>query len=246
MLSLIQLAAHLQYLPAGQERALGRVLSHYTAIVSPNMHSVSELRPQPSNPLAKAIVGFAALPCIAAYINHSCDPNAFVVDRGGVQVGVAGRNIQPGEEITHVYLGHFGDTERQTRQARLLRKYNFQCECEACSQDYSSSAACLKHGLTFLDSAVESLVWPGVTQEELAGLDKRNAELRVMVEAALGRGAVRRALQLTQERVQLMAGALRQPHSLLLLGRLALVNLTWCCYGNRSLVWRPSILPAYF
>ena len=64
---------------------------------------------------------------VALHINHSCNPNTFVIDIRDTQVTVAARDIEQGEEVTQIYLGHFGDTDREQRQRLLLDKYHFQC-----------------------------------------------------------------------------------------------------------------------
>lgn len=78
-------------------------------------------------------------PTAASLLNHSCDPNSATVilkrkktekasaksdeddeARGGsVQVTFATRVIRRGDEICHIYQGHFGDTERPARRAIL-------------------------------------------------------------------------------------------------------------------------------
>ena len=73
-------------------------------------------------------------PTAASLLNHSCDPNSATVilrrktkmsdksdedARGSVQVTFATRVIGKGEEICHIYQGHFGDTELTARRAIL-------------------------------------------------------------------------------------------------------------------------------
>ena len=79
-------------------------------------------------------------PTAASLLNHSCDPNSATVvlkgapeqseggvgarRRGGsVQVTFATRLIRKGEEICHVYQGHFGDTGLAARRAVLRNMF---------------------------------------------------------------------------------------------------------------------------
>ena len=46
------------------------------------------------------------------------------------------RCIPKGDEITHIYQGHFGDTPKEKRQDILDRMFHFKCLCSACVNDY--------------------------------------------------------------------------------------------------------------
>ena len=46
------------------------------------------------------------------------------------------RNILKGEKVTDSYGMSFLDTDKITRQKFYKAKYNFLCECDACTQDY--------------------------------------------------------------------------------------------------------------
>ena len=67
-------------------------------------------------------------PTAASLLNHSCDPNSATVvlrsetsdgECGSVQVTFATRVIRKGEEICHIYQGHFGDTDLAVRRGVL-------------------------------------------------------------------------------------------------------------------------------
>lgn len=60
---------------------------------------------------------------IARYVNHSCEPNAYlVIERGRAWIRAA-REIDPGEEITFDYGEDFFDTYIKPKG----------CRCEKCS-----------------------------------------------------------------------------------------------------------------
>ena len=44
--------------------------------------------------------------------------------------------ISKGQEISHIYQGHFGDTPKQERQRILKNMFHFDCCCLACTHDY--------------------------------------------------------------------------------------------------------------
>ena len=49
---------------------------------------------------------------------------------------VATTCIAKGDEITHIYQGHFGDTAKDERQRILKNMFHFDCLCKACVHDY--------------------------------------------------------------------------------------------------------------
>ena len=88
------------------------------------------------NNVTRKPFALGVFPTAASLLNHSCDPNSATVylrrktrtsddedeadARGGsVQVTFATRVIRRGEEICHIYQGHFGDTELDARSAIL-------------------------------------------------------------------------------------------------------------------------------
>ena len=244
------LLKHLDYLPASatteEEAGLAVVVSHYLAAVKSNIHTVSQLEAGEGAGLVMRPVGVAMFPQVALHINHSCNPNTFVLDTaGGRQVTVAARDIAAGEEVTQIYLGHFGDTARPRRQQLLSSKYNFVCGCEACEHDFPSADQCLEMCKTFAETPASGLKRP-MTSEDLAVLDMKNDVLRMQVELALENGAVAAAVELTLERMKLICDHLKEPHILYLMGRLSLVNYMWFLHANKSRWFKKQKLPTYF
>ena len=87
-----------------------------------------------ANNVTRKPYALGVFPTAASLLNHSCDPNSATVilrrktkmsdksdedARGSVQVTFATRVIGKGEEICHIYQGHFGDTELTARRAIL-------------------------------------------------------------------------------------------------------------------------------
>lgn len=80
----------------------------------------------------------------AAFINHSCAPNAVIVfPEGGEGAGpkagkdwvrlIAIKSIEPGEEILTSYIDSSGP--RQERQNELMKRYRFVCDCKLCQSN---------------------------------------------------------------------------------------------------------------
>jgi hypothetical protein len=53
-----------------------------------------------------------------------------------LQLTVATTCISKGEEITHIYQGHFGDTPKEERQRILKNMFHFECHCIPCVNNY--------------------------------------------------------------------------------------------------------------
>ncbi|OHE94216.1 SET domain-containing protein 5 [Colletotrichum orchidophilum] len=64
-----------------------------------------------------------------AKLNHACRPNAGAASVGGRRIIWAGRDIEPGEEVTITYAPLVQDTD--ARRARLAQ-WGFTCDCQAC------------------------------------------------------------------------------------------------------------------
>lgn len=79
----------------------------------------------------------AGLWVTAAYVNHSCVPNAKVEYIGDLMVLRATRAIAAGEEIAHCYNG---SSDFEARSAALMNTWGFTCRCELCIAEKADSA----------------------------------------------------------------------------------------------------------
>ncbi|KAF2023769.1 SET domain-containing protein [Setomelanomma holmii] len=77
-----------------------------------------------------------SLDIIASLINHSCDPNAFVVFEGGELWVRPTRKISAGKEITQCYTDI--DMDVLIRRSILKLEYFFDCRCARCERQIKS------------------------------------------------------------------------------------------------------------
>ena len=49
---------------------------------------------------------------------------------------MATKRIFPGEEICHIYIGHFADTILEKRKQLMGEHFHFTCKCLACTKNY--------------------------------------------------------------------------------------------------------------
>ena len=73
--------------------------------------------------------------------NHSCQPNADLLNVNGQGQVRAIRNIKAGKEINLSYLGKFsGFRNRKYRRQNLLKRWSFFCSCDLCENDVDIDA----------------------------------------------------------------------------------------------------------
>ncbi|KAF2009450.1 SET domain-containing protein [Aaosphaeria arxii CBS 175.79] len=75
----------------------------------------------------------SSLDVVASLMNHSCDPNAFVVFEGNSLRVRSLRKLRGGEEITQCYADVNMDV--LIRGRKLKDSYNFDCHCERCEKE---------------------------------------------------------------------------------------------------------------
>ncbi|XP_037048121.1 SET and MYND domain-containing protein 4-like [Bradysia coprophila] len=73
---------------------------------------------------------------LASLLNHDCAPNiikAFIDDK---VVLVVQRPIKKGDQLFDNYGYHFANVSKSYRRMDLLKQYRFECDCEACKNDW--------------------------------------------------------------------------------------------------------------
>ncbi|CZR65457.1 uncharacterized protein PAC_15357 [Phialocephala subalpina] len=78
----------------------------------------------------------AGLWVMAAYINHSCIPNAKLEYIGDLMLIRATRSISANEEIFHSYEG---SNDFDARSAALMNTWGFTCDCKLCEAEKADS-----------------------------------------------------------------------------------------------------------
>ncbi|VDO03999.1 unnamed protein product [Rodentolepis nana] len=109
-------------------------LLYHIQAMDVNYFGINEnfLNPSYSKELAAAVYPTISL------INHSCNPNVAIkcTDKGVAFIHAL-RPIQAGSEIFLSYKPPFYFNSTQERRDLLQSQYYFDCECEACSNDWS-------------------------------------------------------------------------------------------------------------
>jgi len=140
---LLRLLAKLKYagdsdkLELDEEQVLvGRVLHHFMRGAFYNTHETTEIEKTGNKWEENKIQRIGRVTNSSlALINHSCDPNYRRVSDGITTYGFACKPIGKGKEINDLYCKPFASAPIQDRH-RYLQKYNFQCGCPACKNNW--------------------------------------------------------------------------------------------------------------
>jgi hypothetical protein len=101
-------------------------LNRYVKWVHSKMHACRLLRSP----------GKMALYYFVSFLNHSCDPNAILVDYGDGPLGViAIRDVEVGGELTISYNPNAYIRDRRQRKEFVWKTLGFECACAACSSE---------------------------------------------------------------------------------------------------------------
>ncbi|KAK4298803.1 hypothetical protein Pmani_028882 [Petrolisthes manimaculis] len=120
------------------EAFIGGLLLRFLQLIQFNAHEVSEFMlkaPKTLDESKNESLGAAIYPTLALF-NHSCH-SAQVRYFTGIQVVTKSiRNIKKGELVPENYGQSFTCKDRSNRRMELADRYWFECNCEACQNDW--------------------------------------------------------------------------------------------------------------
>ncbi|CRK92827.1 CLUMA_CG006457, isoform A [Clunio marinus] len=73
---------------------------------------------------------------LSSFFNHSCSPNVMRITVENKLVFIVSRPIEENEQLFVCYRNDFMETSTESRKAELRTKYNFDCVCEACIENF--------------------------------------------------------------------------------------------------------------
>ncbi len=209
------LKAHFKDTRADSRVFFACLMFHYMLAISSNCHSVST---STSGYFKRHKYGIAVFSRVVSVINHSCNPNTGIVVVKNIQVTIATRRIEKGQEICHVYQGHFADTPLPKRRQLMQNFFHFTCQCLACTEDYP------------------------VYEDLPATFDNSNyALLCTQVQNAIDLKDYKQAMFFLMKKLSLISDALEEPHQLFVKDRAAFLECLWQCYSNKTYLISSSI-----
>uniref|UniRef100_A0A2M4BHX6 SET and MYND domain-containing protein 4 n=1 Tax=Anopheles marajoara TaxID=58244 RepID=A0A2M4BHX6_9DIPT len=148
------------------------LLLRHLQTVPTNMHSLYYMQYQrKAKAFEPANYASACFPLLSM-INHSCAPNMTRVTLPDGSCGVLIiRPIAKGGQLFDNYGNHHCLQDRKTRLTALMRQYRFQCNCEACKNNY----AMLNH-LPHIDPKRYGMIDSTKIYEDLERHDTKLAE----------------------------------------------------------------------
>ena len=128
-----------------------KLIHHFMRVAYYNSHEMTRIDPLT---LEVIRIGRATNPSLAL-INHSCDPNYRRVNIDNRTIGFAARPIKAGTEISDTYSQIFATSCKEERRT-ALKKYNFVCDCKACSSKWPTLSVLRKSSKKAAVSEAES------------------------------------------------------------------------------------------
>ncbi|XP_054271330.1 SET and MYND domain-containing protein 4 [Macrosteles quadrilineatus] len=116
------------------EKFIGGLILRHIQSLQFNSHEVSELVIDGKNKKS-VFIGGAVYPTLALF-NHSCNPGIVRYQKGTEVIARAIRTIRSGEMVAENYGPIFTQEGRESRQSKLRNQYWFDCQCEACLEDW--------------------------------------------------------------------------------------------------------------
>ncbi|XP_044754410.1 SET and MYND domain-containing protein 4-like [Coccinella septempunctata] len=102
-----------------------------------NFHDINELSLNSDGIYESTQLGAGAYNFLSLF-NHSCNPNVCRTSYGTTEVVSAVRTIRKGEQLFDNYGFHYGIHPKSMRQASLKKQYHFDCNCQACSNNWAT------------------------------------------------------------------------------------------------------------
>uniref|UniRef100_A0A336KY89 Protein-lysine N-methyltransferase SMYD4 n=1 Tax=Culicoides sonorensis TaxID=179676 RepID=A0A336KY89_CULSO len=135
-LECLKVGGYLENKYLAYENYFASLLYQNILILHFNAHEIFELQKDNQQDPGKTVcIGAAIYPFLAQF-NHSCDPTTVRYFDGNRVIIRATRNIYPNEQISENYGPIFTQEPQQERKLQLKEKYKFECQCDACSNNW--------------------------------------------------------------------------------------------------------------
>ncbi|XP_049295485.1 SET and MYND domain-containing protein 4 [Anopheles funestus] len=133
---------------------LGNLILRHLQTSAVNMHSLHYMEYQPDQQLYELENHASACFPLLSMLNHSCAPNVTRVTLlDGRCAVIVNRPIPKGGQLYDNYGMHHSMMGRKERRYALAKQYRFNCQCEACINDYP-----LYHGLPSIDTTQHGMI----------------------------------------------------------------------------------------
>lgn len=115
---------------------IGSLILRNLQILQFNSHEVFDLLKSSKMATRQTVAIGAALYTTLALFNHSCNPSIVRYFKNTEVHVVSIRNLKPGERISENYGPLYSQNVKAERQKKLKDFYWFDCNCEACEENW--------------------------------------------------------------------------------------------------------------
>lgn len=110
---------------------------------------------------------------VASLLNHSCAPNIRRMNVDDKTVVIVIRPVLKGDQLFDSYRPNFNVVSRAQRRETLLKDYGFDCDCEACTNNWP-----LNHELKVADEELLQFAWETHEDLPLLSCDEAKSKLK--------------------------------------------------------------------
>lgn len=114
----------------------GALILRNLQILQFNSHEVFDLLKSRKGDMRQTVAIGASLYTTLALFNHSCNPSIVRYFKNTSVHVVSIRNLKTGEQVCENYGPLYSQNSRDERQQKLKKFYWFDCQCEACEQNW--------------------------------------------------------------------------------------------------------------
>ena len=149
----------------------------------------------------------------------------------GYLILLASRDIQEGEQVCNNYYVSFAEMETDARKKYLKRKYCFDCDCQACHEQWPSKDQLarnfddLRPGQLLIDLGNTMALMQQVTK-----IQKLGSTISQEQKA----GNYKKAFGLCIEFIKVLEETVKRPHAYYLMAEKSLFKLAWILHGSVS------------
>lgn len=115
---------------------VGGMILRNLQILQFNSHEVFDLLKSKTTGERHTVAIGAALYTTLAMFNHSCNPSIVRYFKNTAVHVVSIRNMKTGERVSENYGPLYSQNPKEERKAKLKKFYWFDCQCEACEQNW--------------------------------------------------------------------------------------------------------------
>lgn len=151
--------------------------------------------------------------------------------QNGSFILLASRDIQEDEEVFNNYYVNFAEKETEDRRNYLSRKYCFQCDCQACLENWPTKEQMPKN---LDDLRPGQLLIDLGNQMALMQQVQKIQKLGSCISQEQKAGNYQKAFGFCIQFIRVLENTIERPHAYYLMAEKSLFKLAWILHGSMS------------